>query len=184
MLAPTRFPVFAFVLIAVAICAVPLAVQAQQPPDPALAPIPPAIFAAKKVFISNTGADSGLFPHPFSGSQNRVYSQFYAGMQKWGRYDLVSDPNDADLVFEIRLAGPNGPTNPDKAKGASDPLPIVYLTILDRRSHYTLWTVTESVSIAWFQKSHDRNLDDAIDSLLVEVENLPRSMPSSTSASK
>lgn len=155
MLSPTRVQLFGFVL-AIALCANPLAARQQQPPlDGPSAPIPPAIFAAKTIFISNAGADGGLFPHPFSGSQDRVYNQFYAAMQNWGRYRLVSDPADADLVFEVRLSGPNGPSNPDKAKGASDPLPIFHLAILDRKSHFTLWTVTEAVSIAWFQKSHD-----------------------------
>jgi hypothetical protein len=35
----------------------------------ATAPVPPALGVAKTVFISNAGADSGLFPHPFSGKR-------------------------------------------------------------------------------------------------------------------
>ena len=190
MLSPIRL--FAFYLVAMVVMAPASPIAARQQPqqqsqqqlDVPAAPIPPAIFSAKKVFISNAGADSGLFPHPFSGSQERVYNQFYAAMQNWGRYDLVGDPNEGDLVFEIRLSAPNGPTNPDKAKGASDPLPIARLEILDRKSHYVLWTVTESVSIAWFQKSHDRNLDDALSALLVSVQKLAKSAPASTSAAK
>jgi hypothetical protein len=168
MLSPIRVPVFGFALLVFSFAAIPVAAQQQ----PAEAPVPPAIFSANKVFISNAGADSGLFPHPFSGSQDRVYNQFYVAMQQWGRYELVSDPNEADLVLELRLSGPIGPQNPDKAKGASDPLPIFYLTILDRKSHYTLWTMTESVSIAWLQKSHDRNFDDALGALVQDVKNL------------
>ena len=37
------------------------------------APVPPQIFSAKKIFVSNGGADSGLFPHPFSGTPERAY---------------------------------------------------------------------------------------------------------------
>ena len=172
MLSATRSYVFGFVLIAITLCAISAGARQQRSADVRLAPIPPAIFSAKKVFISNAGADSGLFPHPFSGSQDRVYNQFYAAMQKWGHYELVSDPTEADLVFEVRLTAPNGPANPDKVKGASDPLPIFYLAILDRKSHYTLWTLTESIGVANFQKSHDRNFDGALDALVVDLQNL------------
>ena len=170
--------VLVFALVTIAFCSMPLTAQqnqSQQRPqlaDAPPAPIPPAISSAKKVFLSNAGADSGLFPHPFSGSQDRVYNQFYAAMQKWGRYDLVSGPDDADLVFELRLSGPNGPANPDKQKGASDPLPIFHLAVLDRKSHYTLWTVTESIPVAFLQKTHDRNFDDALAALVVDVKKL------------
>ncbi|HEY2822817.1 MAG TPA: hypothetical protein VGJ06_17360 [Candidatus Acidoferrum sp.] len=187
MITPRRFHVFLFVLMAVVLGVIPLAAQQQQPPltpDALPAPVPPAIFSAKKVFLSNSGADSGLFPHPFSGSQDRVYNQFYAAMQKWGRYDLVSDPDQADLVFELRLTSPNGPANPDKQKGASDPLPTFRLEIVDRKSHYTLWTVTESVMFAFLQKTHDRNFDDALNALLLDVQNLPKTSPPSSSAAK
>src|ERR1700754_2347951 len=75
---------------------------AQQAPDP-VAPVPPALLNAKKVFISNAGADSGLFPHPFTGDPDRAYNEFYANVESWGRYQLVANPAQADLVFELRL---------------------------------------------------------------------------------
>ena len=172
MHSPTRLLVLGVFLLAFSLCAISLGAKAHQQLDSTAAPVPPAIFSAKKIFVSNAGADSGLFPHPFSGSQDRVYNQFYAAMQQWGHYQLVIDPNEADLIFEVRLSGPSGPQNPDKAKGASDPVPIFRLAILDRKSHYTLWAVTESVSIAWLQKSHDRNFDDALALLVADVRNL------------
>jgi hypothetical protein len=58
-----------------------VAVKAQEPAAPTLAiplaPVPPPLLNAKKVFISNAGADSGLFPHPFSGDPDRPYNQFF-----------------------------------------------------------------------------------------------------------
>ena len=75
---------------------------AAAPPLPAsLAPVPPALLNAKTVFISNAGADSGLFPHPFSGDPDRPYNEFFASMQAWSRYQIVTDPSEADLVFEL-----------------------------------------------------------------------------------
>ena len=175
MLSPTRIHHLRLALLIFALCATPFAAQARQHSDSTAAPVPPAIYSAKKIFVSNAGADSGLFPHPFSGSQDRVYNQFYAAMQQWGRYQLVNDPVEADLVFEVRLSGPLGPANPDKQKGASDPLPIFYLTIVDRKSHYILWTLTESVSLAFLQKTHDKNFDDALGALVADVKSLSAS---------
>ena len=128
----------------------------------ATAPVPPALGIAKTVFVSNAGADSGLFPHPFSGGADRGYNQFYAMVKSWGRFELVNDPAQADLVFELRLHAPNGPQNADKTKGASDPLPMFRLTILDRKTHYVLWALTESIERANLQKTHDHNFDDAL----------------------
>jgi hypothetical protein len=128
----------------------------------AVAPVPPALGTAKTVFISNAGADAGLFPHPFSGGADRGYNQFYAMVKSWGRFELVNDPAQADLVFELQLHAPNGPQNADKTKGASDPLPMFRLTILDRKTHYVLWALTESIEQANLQKTHDHNFDDAL----------------------
>lgn len=168
----------------IAICIVALAAfkclsvtpaSAQEPPaNPVMAPapVPPALLNARKVFISNAGADSGLFPHPFSGDPDRGYGEFYAAMKSWGRYELVSDPNDADLVFELQLSAPNGPQSPNKQNGAADPLPMFRLVILDRKSHYVLWALTESIEFAFLQKTHDHNFDQALANLTADVKRL------------
>jgi hypothetical protein len=136
------------------------------------APIPTLIASAKKVFISNGGADSGLFPHPFSGAPDRGYSQFYVAMKAWGHYELVGDPSDAELILEFRLHAPNGPANADKSKGASDPVPMFRLVIYDRKTHYILWALTESIEAAAFQKTHDRNFDDGLANLMLDLKTL------------
>jgi hypothetical protein len=84
----------------------------------------------------------------------------------------VSDPSDADLVLELRLIAPAGPTNADKQKGASDPLPEFRLTIYDRKSHYILWTLNESIGVANLQRTHDRNFGLALNQLLSDFEQL------------
>lgn len=147
---------------------------AQSPPAPtagpvtapARGPVPPAITAARRIFVSNAGADSGLFPKPFRGDTDRAYSQFFTGLKATGVFDLVSDPSDADLVLELQLLAPAGPKDPDKQKGASEPVPEFRLTIYDRKSHYILWTLTRSIGVALLQKTHDRNFDDALSGLL------------------
>jgi hypothetical protein len=149
----------------------------QEPVTPASAPVPALLLNAKKIFISNAGADSGLFPHPFSGDPDRAYNQFYANVESWGRYQFVAAPAEADLVFELQLTAPSGPTNADKSKGASDPLPMFRLVIYDRPTHYVLWALTESIAPATLQKTHDHNFDEALASLVLDAGRLTKSLP-------
>lgn len=150
---------------------------AQQIPPGATGPVPAAIVSAKTIFISNGGSDAGLFPSPFSGDQDRPYNQFYKALEKDGHYQLVSDPSQADLVLELRLLAPLGPSNPNKAQGAPDPEPQFRLEIYDRRTHYVLWTLTQTIQWAILQKTHNRNFDDALTELVKAFESLGQAQP-------
>ena len=158
-----------------------LTAAAQMPPHAAspIAPpppsVPPGLLTARTVFVSNAGADSGLFPSPFSGDPDRAYQQFYTAIQSWRHYQLVSDPTQADLVLELRLTAPDGPQSPNKSTGASDPLPMFRLVIYDRRTHYILWALTESIDKANLQKTHDKNFDVALEELTNDLKRLAQS---------
>jgi hypothetical protein len=159
----------------IAFCGVLLvasAAFAQQAAPVSAAPIPPVILAGKRIFVSNAGGDSGLFPSPFSGDPSRGYNQLYAGLKANGQYELVSDPAQADLVLELQLTAPNGPTRGSKVNGSSDPVPMLRLVVYDRPTHYVLWAFTQSIDIAFLQKTHDRNFDEALTALLLEFESL------------
>ena len=140
--------------------------SAQMPAFTDVGPVPPAIRAAKTVFVSNGGADSGLFPQPFSGAPDRPYAEFSRALRATGAYALADDPAQADLVLELRLVAPNGPSNPNKINGAADPLPMFRLVVYDRKSHYVLWTITESIEGTIGQKSHDKTFDAALGAVL------------------
>jgi len=152
----------------------PGAMRAQMLPQPA--PFP-AKLLGKTVFLSNAGADSGLFPSPFSGGASRAYDYLYAALKKDGTYTLVNDPAAADLVFEIRVTAPSGPQNPSKVNGASDPLPMARLVVYDRPTHYILWADTQSVDVALLQKTHDANFDRALDRLLIDLKSVATPNP-------
>jgi hypothetical protein len=154
-----------------------IAQVASQPAPVAIAPVPPQLLDARKVFISNAGADSGLFPHPFTGDPDRAYNELYANVESWGRYQIVATPAEADLVFELQLMAPSGPSNADKSKGASDPLPMLRLVIYDRPTHYVLWALTESIAPADRQKTHDHNFDEAVANLVLDAGRLTKSLP-------
>jgi hypothetical protein len=138
----------------------------QATPISVAAPVPPALRAARRIFISNAGADAGLFPSPFSDTPDRGYNEFYAALKNQGSYQLVNYPSEADLVLELRLTAPYGPSNADKQKGASDPLPMFRLVVYDAKTHFVLWALTEPIELAYLQKSHDRNFDNAIASIV------------------
>jgi hypothetical protein len=138
-------------------------------PQGASAPVPPALVNAKAVFVSNAGADAGLFPHPFTGTQDRGYGYFYSALANSGRFTLVDSPAAADVVMTIELSSPLGPQGDNKQKGTADPLPTFKLTVYDRPSHYVLWTITQTVDPANLQKTHDKNFDSSIDSIVTQL---------------
>ena len=103
------------------------------------APIPSQILTGNKVFISNAGVTArylSSYVVDHTGSVNGLYDEFYAAMKNWGRYELVSSPAEADLVFEISLSqeGPNPQLDP-----------LVGLKILDLKTHTVLWAFVEPV---------------------------------------
>ncbi len=154
----------ASVLSAVMLLTVPS--LAQQSAPPAAAPVPPAILSASRVFISNAGADAGLFPSLFSDTPDRGYNQFYAALKNQGSYQLVNDPSQADLVLELDLTVPYGLSNADRQRGDSAHQPMFRLSVYDAKTHYVLWAFTESIEPAYLQKSHDHNFDIALAALV------------------
>jgi hypothetical protein len=143
-----------------ALCS-PLTGLAQQPATTPQGPVPPAILAAKKIFLSNSGASSSFY----SGDQNRAYNQLYAGLQGSGFFQMVGDPSDADLVLELQF---------------SEPVPgstTFRLLIYDRKTHFLLWTLLEPITICARQKTCDSNFDEALSVLLLNFEKLAGKSP-------
>jgi hypothetical protein len=139
-------------------------------PQGTSAPMPAQLAHAKSIFLSNGGSDAGLFPHPFTGTQDRAYGYFYAALAANPQYQLVSQPSQADIVLELTLTPPLGSLGGNKAMGTTDPLPTFKLTIYDRPTHYALWTISQTVDPAALQKTHDKNFDTALDSVVQQFE--------------
>jgi hypothetical protein len=168
----------AFLLLALSALLAAWAAEAQTAPSDPAGPVPPSIRAAKKIFISNAGSDSGLFPEPFTGDSNRPYTEFYNGLKASGQYQLMSDPAQADLVLELRLlAPPNATARPDSGDPTTGPLPMLRLVVYDRATHYILWTITEPVEGAILVKTFNRNLDNAIQATLKDFERVSGTEP-------
>jgi len=119
----------------------PGAPVAQAAPGAPPAPVPAEISAAKKVFIANAGGEE---PSRFSGGPNRAYNEFYADLNAWGHYQLVTTPDEADVVLEIRCTQPIIGSGSDEVV-----LPQLRLEIRDPRTSTLLWGITEQVNVIW-----------------------------------
>jgi hypothetical protein len=151
------------------------------------APVPAQIFKARKVFVSNAGGDT---LGDYSGGPDRAYSQLYAALKRWGRYELVGAPADAELVFEISFARPvlgekvsgGGAGNtPVSSRPVKDPQ--FRLAILDVKTHVLLWTIAEHVQSALLQGNRDKNFDQAMAALVNDIRNVA-GQPAPTANSK
>lgn len=156
--------------------AAPIA-AAQAKSNSSVVAIPPALANAKTVFLSNGGADGGLFPEPFSGDPNRGYVTLYNQLQVNGHLQMVLSPSEADLVMELHLLAPSGPHNPNKALGTADLLPFFQLVIYDAKTRFVLWTITEPIELAILQKTHDRNFDEALGKVADDIQAVTQSNP-------
>lgn len=144
------------------------ALRAQAPYAASPAPTPTQIATAKKVFISNAGADAtsyAVLKH--GGDPQQPYDSLYAAMKSWGRYELVDAPSDADLVFAIRFTAPLA----DCGKVVTYS-PQLELTILETKSHVLLWTVAEPVEGAIRKATWEKNFGQGITNLLRDLKKL------------
>ena len=147
------------------------AAQKSKPTPPA--PVPSPILTAKKVFIANGGGDESLFDTPqYTGGPDRLYNEFYGAMKSWGRYELVGDPGEADLVFEIRLTL----VQPHRSKPleVNDPEydSLFHLSVRDMKTHETLWGLTEHAQAAILQGNRDKNFEQALNAIMSELRRI------------
>ena len=128
------------------------------------APVPAPIFTAKKIFISNASGETDFSPRRYSGLPGRTYNQFYAALKAWGRYEIVLDPADAQLVFELRLTAPTVGSGRD-----SLPRPEFHLVIQDLKTRVALWTFTEYLDSRY---DNNESFDRAMAKLVEDVQKL------------
>jgi hypothetical protein len=144
---------------------VPLS-AAESPAAPA--PVPGQIRTAKRIFISNLGADAISAPvFRKEGEVDKTYNHFYAAMKAWGHYTLVDNPDDADQVFEIRFI-----TSLSGTGKIDSFMPELVLTIVDAKTHFTLWTVAEPVEGAFLKSTWDKNFNRGMSTLVDDLKAL------------
>lgn len=160
------------IFVAAALFLVPFA-RGQKPAEVLPGPLPPQIYAGKKVFISNAGGDTTYL---YSGGPARLYNQFYAALKDWGRYQFVTNPAEADLVlavsFSIPFTGDTTYSGNSRVAGGAVSDPQFLLTIIDPTTRVTLWTFTEHVQTALLQGNRDKNFDQALAALVNDLKNV------------
>jgi hypothetical protein len=146
----------------------------KQAPAP-VAPIPAQIVAAKKVFISYSGAEERWYEDQvFTGGLDRTYNEFYAAMKTWGRYEFVNSPADADLIFEIGLTAPAiaGAASEGDTLARKPYDPQFRLMIRDPKTNTLLWAFTEHVQWAILQGNRDRNFEATLNKIIGDLQAL------------
>lgn len=147
-------------------------VYASQKSKPASAPIPSLILSARKVFVANGGGDESAFDPQYTGGPDRLYDEFYAGMESWGRYQLVGSPEDADLVFEVRLTVIR-PQSSHPLGDNNEPYDSQFqLAIRDVKTNVILWGLTEHAQTAILQSNRDKNFEQALAAILSELRKI------------
>jgi hypothetical protein len=106
------------------------------------APVPSQIRQAQTIFLTNSGSDPN-----FPIDATKTYNDIYAALQTWGRYKLVSSPEQADLVFQLRGIAPVTDVTGNRGGVYSVTTPAFQLTILDPKSNIALWTITSPVNV-------------------------------------
>jgi hypothetical protein len=143
----------------------PQAPPPPQAPAPSQAPVPTQIAAARTIFLVNNGADAN-----FPITAQDAYSRVYAALQAWGHFQLVSSPDQADLVFQLRDIAPVTGVYGDRAGTYAINSPAFQLAIKDPKSNVTLWTVNSPVQIAGRKAARARWLDIAVTNLVSRVK--------------
>jgi hypothetical protein len=141
-------------------------VSAQQAKDPPAAPLPAQIVSGKKAFVSNASGEQVIA----SGVSELTYNEFYADMKSWGRYELVSTPADADLVFEVRYQR-YSEVRIIRGEGGSGG-ELIGVRILDPKTHVVLWAFTENIKAANRQATGRKNFDQAMGNLVEDIKKL------------
>jgi hypothetical protein len=125
------------------------------------APVPTPLVSGKKVFISFDLGDVLAFPSVYSGGPERAYAEFSADMKQWGHYELVLDPQNADLIFSVRFV-----------EGGGLAWPQIRLAISDAKTHVILWGFVEQINGAVFKKHRDQAFSNTVMWLVNDVQEL------------
>ena len=112
------------------------------PPQAAGGPLPPRIASAHRIMLTNAGISARL---PLDSGE--LYADIHRRLADWGYYQLVSDPQDADLIFQLDEIDPYNGSNATPATDIYNRRPSFRIIIVDARTGVPLWTVTAPIYI-------------------------------------
>ena len=144
---------------------VPTSSQAPQATAPPQAPVPTEIAAARSIFIVNNGADAN-----FPLSAQDAYNSVYSALQAWGHYQLVTTPDQADLVFQLSDIAPITGVYGDRTGAYAINRPAFQIEIKNPKTNVTLWTINSPVLIAGRKSTRARELNIAVTNLVSRIK--------------
>ena len=155
----------ALFLAAVVLLALPFA-RAQAPST--TAPLPSLLGSATKLFIGNAGDQE-------NADCLRVYNDFYQGMSALGRFQLVGDPGQADLVLELHYEIALGQAVASHDTNSS--VRQFRVVLIEPHTHVVVWSLTERTNYALFQSNRNKNLGETVGVLVKDLGSLLNVQP-------
>ena len=131
------------------------------------APLPGVIVSAHKVFLSN------------GGGSDLAYDAFYSEMKKWGKYQIVGSPEDAELIVELAYqvenlgthvwSSTNTYTGTTQMYSRRLTDPKLILTIYDARTKNSLWSTIDHRRLARMEKNREKEMINSAERLVEEL---------------
>ncbi len=138
------------------------------------APLPAIIVNAKKIFLTN------------GGGSDLAYDTFYSEMRKWGKYQIVGSPDEADLIVELSYSVEHDGTHVWSATNTYTKTTQVFsaqvvdqkliLTIYDAKSKVVLWSTIDHLKLARREKNREKETINSAERLVDKLKtrvNLP-----------
>ncbi len=129
-------------------------------------PVPARIASAHNVLLTNVGVSPRL-----GLDANQLYNDIHSRLQQWGYYQLVSNPQAADLVFQLDEIDPRNGENVTPGTDLYNRTPYFRIVILDARTGIPLWTVTAPIYITG-KKSYAHWMDISEQGLITRLKAL------------
>jgi hypothetical protein len=130
-----------------------VAKKRQRPPE---APLPERIAKAKSIFL-------------LSKAESIFYDEAYKQLKDWGRFELVNDPEQADLIFVLTTEKTHlgSVTSGDVSRARYGQ--NLTLTVLDPKTNVELWTEERSRRLARLEKNREKEKILAVDDLIARL---------------
>ncbi len=138
-------------------------------------PIPPELAHPGRIFVTNGNSDIARFSYTFTGDSARAYTEFYKALATSGDYQLVGQPDQADLVLVVSTS--TRPMFGYNGGDASASQPCLRILVIDRRTAIPIWTMIQPIDFALFHKNRDKAFERAMHRLVGEFEAFTNTAP-------
>ncbi len=128
--------------------------------------LPARIASARTVLLTNVGISARLGLDP-----NQLYNDIHSRLQQWGYYQLVSNPQEADLIFQLDEIDPRNGENVTPGTDLYNRTPYFRVLILDAKTGIALWTVTAPIYITG-KKTYAQWMDISEQGLITRLKAL------------